>query len=86
LIADLTIGLPLVWLITYAAFVADGVYRGVWRFAGLEDAQRFAFGSVLAALLLVIGQYFCQLHVSGFDRSTIRDPTVRTARSCAFIP
>jgi UDP-GlcNAc:undecaprenyl-phosphate GlcNAc-1-phosphate transferase len=49
-----------VLLVTYAAFLATGVYRNIWRYVSLSEALRFAraallAGALVAALQLVEG-------------------------------
>jgi len=46
--------LPWIWVCTYAGFLFAGVYRGMWRYAGLSDAVRFATGAAFAGLLIVM--------------------------------
>ncbi len=46
---------PWLLLVTYPAFVATGIYRGVWRYTALSDGIRFANGAVLAGTLMVVG-------------------------------
>jgi UDP-GlcNAc:undecaprenyl-phosphate GlcNAc-1-phosphate transferase len=44
------------WIIppTYLAFVVAGVYRGIWRYAGISELIRFANGSVLTGILIAL--------------------------------
>lgn len=54
------ISLPLVVIGTYAAFFLFGIYRGVWRYTGLEDLMRLAIaviGATLLAIALVVFFY-----------------------------
>jgi UDP-GlcNAc:undecaprenyl-phosphate GlcNAc-1-phosphate transferase len=54
------ISLPLVVIGTYAAFFLSGIYRGVWRYTGLEDLVRLAIavvGGTLLAIALVVFFY-----------------------------
>jgi UDP-GlcNAc:undecaprenyl-phosphate GlcNAc-1-phosphate transferase len=55
------------WVIgaTYAAFLAVGVYRGMWRYAGFPDVIRFANGAVLAGILVVITSVITPIALSG---------------------
>lgn len=43
--------LPLVVIATYGAFFFYGIYRGVWRYTGLEDLLRLVKGSISGTLL-----------------------------------
>jgi len=45
--------LPIVIVLTLISFLLFGVYRGVWRYIGINDLLRF-FGSVLVSLLLIL--------------------------------
>ena len=56
---------PWVLLATYVAFLAAGVYRGMWRYAGFADVLRFANGSLLAGILLLVGSLFTPTLLSG---------------------
>lgn len=47
----LLISLPLVLSATYAAFFFFGIYRGLWRYTGLEDLIRIAKAVACGALL-----------------------------------
>jgi len=46
--------LPWIWGCTYAGFLFAGVYRGMWRYAGLSDSVRFAMGALLAGVLIMM--------------------------------
>ncbi|MGH7933111.1 MAG: nucleoside-diphosphate sugar epimerase/dehydratase, partial [Candidatus Binataceae bacterium] len=56
---------PFVILATYAAFLTAGVYRGIWRYAGFSDVLRFASGSMLAGVFVVIASLFAPINLSG---------------------
>jgi len=56
---------PVFFVATYIAFALTGVYRGIWRYAGIADLIRFANGSLLAGLLVAIATLFMRLEVSG---------------------
>lgn len=43
--------LPLVLIATFATFLFFGIYRGLWRYTGLDDLVRIAQGAACAALL-----------------------------------
>lgn len=64
-LASMLRGLPWVVLLTYPAFLAAGVYRGIWRHAGFTDSLRFAAGSVFAGVLVAIGSHFLPIRHSG---------------------
>jgi UDP-GlcNAc:undecaprenyl-phosphate/decaprenyl-phosphate GlcNAc-1-phosphate transferase len=56
---------PVFFTATYVAFALTGVYRGIWRYAGIADIIRFANGSLLAGVLVAITSMFIRLEVSG---------------------
>jgi UDP-GlcNAc:undecaprenyl-phosphate/decaprenyl-phosphate GlcNAc-1-phosphate transferase len=56
---------PVFFVLTYAVFGLTGVYRGIWRYAGIADIIRFANGSLLAGILVAIASLFMRLEVSG---------------------
>ena len=56
---------PIFFAATYAAFALTGVYRGIWRYAGIADIIRFVNGSLLAGVLVAIASMFIRLEVSG---------------------
>src|SRR5579885_2737126 len=51
LVAHFSRALPAICLAAYAAFLATGTYRHMWRFASIETALRFAFAALLAGIL-----------------------------------
>jgi UDP-GlcNAc:undecaprenyl-phosphate GlcNAc-1-phosphate transferase len=56
---------PAFFVATYVAFTLTGVYRGIWRYAGIADLVRFANASLLAGVLVAIASLFMRLEVSG---------------------
>lgn len=64
-LASMIRGLPWVILLTYPAFLLAGVYRGIWRYAGLTDSFRFAGGAIIAGILVAIGSAFLPIRHSG---------------------
>jgi len=56
---------PVFFVATYLAFGLTGVYRGIWRYAGIADLLRFANASLLAGVLVAIASLFIRLEVSG---------------------
>src|SRR5581483_7436520 len=56
---------PLLLVATYGAFGLTGVYRGIWRYAGLADIIRFANGALLAGILLGLATLFVPMEISG---------------------
>ncbi|MGH7985436.1 MAG: hypothetical protein ACREQX_04015 [Candidatus Binataceae bacterium] len=54
--------LPVVIVASYAAFAIAGVYHGIWRYAGIADAMRFANGAVLAGILVVLASLFLPIN------------------------
>jgi UDP-GlcNAc:undecaprenyl-phosphate GlcNAc-1-phosphate transferase len=57
--------LPLVMLATYTSFLVAGVYRGMWRYASVSDVIRFAIGSVLAGIFVVLVSLVTTIELSG---------------------
>jgi UDP-GlcNAc:undecaprenyl-phosphate/decaprenyl-phosphate GlcNAc-1-phosphate transferase len=57
--------LPWILGLSYSAFIVTGVYRGIWRYAGLSDAIRFCNGAVLAGILILAAERFLALMMSG---------------------
>jgi UDP-GlcNAc:undecaprenyl-phosphate/decaprenyl-phosphate GlcNAc-1-phosphate transferase len=64
-VASLIVSLPWVIAATYAAFLVAGIYRGIWRYAGISDVIRFANGAALAGILIVIASVFVPINLSG---------------------
>lgn len=60
--------LPLVLTATYGAFFLFGIYRGMWRYTGLEDLLRLAKGVVGGTLLAVAAILFFY-HFAGYSRT-----------------
>ena len=56
---------PVFYVATYVAFALTGVYRGIWRYAGIADIIRFANGALLAGVLVAVTSLFIRLEVSG---------------------
>jgi UDP-GlcNAc:undecaprenyl-phosphate GlcNAc-1-phosphate transferase len=50
--------LPIVVTATYVGFFLFGLYRGLWRYTGLEDLVRIAKGVAAATLLSIAGLIF----------------------------
>jgi UDP-GlcNAc:undecaprenyl-phosphate GlcNAc-1-phosphate transferase len=57
--------LPWVVAASYAAFLCVGVYRGIWRYAGMSDVMRFVNGAVLAGIFVVVASAFAPISLSG---------------------
>jgi UDP-GlcNAc:undecaprenyl-phosphate GlcNAc-1-phosphate transferase len=57
--------LPLVMTATYVSFLLAGVYRGIWRYASVSDVVRFAIGSVLAGVFIVLISLLTRIELSG---------------------
>jgi UDP-GlcNAc:undecaprenyl-phosphate/decaprenyl-phosphate GlcNAc-1-phosphate transferase len=57
--------LPVFLVASYLAFALTGVYRGMWRYAGLADVVRFANGSLLAGLMIAVASMAIPMNVSG---------------------
>jgi UDP-GlcNAc:undecaprenyl-phosphate/decaprenyl-phosphate GlcNAc-1-phosphate transferase len=60
--------LPVLVFVRLAAFLVMGVYRGIWRYTGLDDLMVFvkavALGSVISLTVLLF-----RFHFQGFSRS-----------------
>jgi UDP-GlcNAc:undecaprenyl-phosphate GlcNAc-1-phosphate transferase len=59
--------LPIILTATYAAFFFFGVYRGLWRYTGLEDLVRIAQAVACGTLLSMAGLSFVYRFV-GYSR------------------
>ncbi|MGA2411469.1 MAG: hypothetical protein ABSG46_13910 [Candidatus Binataceae bacterium] len=57
--------LPWLLVATYAAFMIAGVYRGIWRYAGVSDVIRFANGAILAGIFIILVDLVKPLELSG---------------------
>lgn len=57
--------LPWVMLVTYPAFAFAGVYRGIWRYAGLADGIRFAWAALLAGFFMFCAARILPIGLSG---------------------
>jgi UDP-GlcNAc:undecaprenyl-phosphate/decaprenyl-phosphate GlcNAc-1-phosphate transferase len=57
--------LPWVIAATYPAFMLTGVYRGMWRYAGLADAVRFANGALASGVCVLVVSQIAPVHLSG---------------------
>jgi UDP-GlcNAc:undecaprenyl-phosphate/decaprenyl-phosphate GlcNAc-1-phosphate transferase len=58
-------GLPWVMFASYPAFSVTGVYRVIWRYAGLSSVLRFGAAAVLATVLLAALSALRPVAVSG---------------------
>jgi UDP-GlcNAc:undecaprenyl-phosphate GlcNAc-1-phosphate transferase len=65
LVAQMVTSAPWVLVASYVAFLAAGVYRGMWRYAGFADVLRFANGSLLAGILVLVESLFTLTLLSG---------------------
>ncbi|HTW88985.1 MAG TPA: hypothetical protein VMD75_13365 [Candidatus Binataceae bacterium] len=65
MLASMLHSLPWILIPTYIAFAVAGVYRGMWRYAGLSELIRFANGSGLAGILVAISTLIVRPPVSG---------------------
>ncbi len=65
MVHSMILTVPVFFVATYVAFAATGVYRGMWRYAGIADFIRFANGALLAGALVGIVSMFVRLEVSG---------------------
>jgi len=64
-VASMVRSLPAFLVGTYLAFALTGIYRGMWRYAGIADVVRFANGSLLAGLFVALASLALPLNVSG---------------------
>lgn len=57
----------MIWIvpIAYGAFFVAGVYRGIWRYTGLDDGVRLGAGSALAGLGMIAASRVAPLYASG---------------------
>jgi len=60
--------LPVLVFVKMAAFLVMGVYRGIWRYTGLDDLIVFAKAVVLSTVLSVIAVLFA-FRFEGFSRT-----------------
>lgn len=60
--------LPILVFVKMAAFLVMGVYRGIWRYTGLDDLIVFAKAVVLGSVLSVIAVLFA-FRFEGFSRT-----------------
>jgi UDP-GlcNAc:undecaprenyl-phosphate GlcNAc-1-phosphate transferase len=58
LMMDYLASLPIVLIASYVGFFLFGIYRGLWRYTGLEDLVRIGKAVLCAALLSVAGLVF----------------------------
>jgi UDP-GlcNAc:undecaprenyl-phosphate GlcNAc-1-phosphate transferase len=65
LLASIISTLPLVMAATYVAFLIGGIYRGMWRYASVSDVIRFANGSVLAGVFVMLIALITRIETSG---------------------
>ena len=64
-VASILSTLPWIVAGTFAAFMIAGVYRGIWRYAGISDVMRFGNGSMLAAIFIILIAWMKPLALSG---------------------
>jgi len=48
IVAAMLTTIPAVMLATCAAFILTGVYKGIWRYSGIDEAVRFAASAAIA--------------------------------------
>jgi UDP-GlcNAc:undecaprenyl-phosphate GlcNAc-1-phosphate transferase len=65
LLASIISTLPVVMIGTYVAFFIAGIYRGMWRYASVSDVLRFANGSILAGVFVVLISMVTRIEFSG---------------------
>jgi UDP-GlcNAc:undecaprenyl-phosphate GlcNAc-1-phosphate transferase len=60
--------LPVVLVVKLATFLASGIYRGLWRYAGLNNVLDFAKTTVLSSVATILVIVFA-FRFDGFSRS-----------------
>ncbi len=50
-VAAMLTTIPAVMLATCIAFIMSGVYKGIWRYSGVDEAVRFAVSAAIAGLM-----------------------------------
>jgi UDP-GlcNAc:undecaprenyl-phosphate GlcNAc-1-phosphate transferase len=50
IVAAMLTTIPAVMLATCAAFILTGVYKGIWRYSGIDEAVRFAASAAIAGV------------------------------------
>lgn len=61
---EMLTGLPWIVLISCAAFLATGVYRGIWRYSGLAESVRFMLAATLAGVAVKMASSFLPISIS----------------------
>ena len=51
IVAAMLTTIPAVMLATCAAFILTGVYKGIWRYSGIDEAVRFAASAAIAGAM-----------------------------------
>ena len=51
IVAAMLTTIPAVMLATCAAFSLTGVYKGIWRYSGIDEAVRFAASAAIAGAM-----------------------------------
>ncbi len=57
-LAQFVLALPVVVAIAYLSFFLNGVYRGVWRYVGLDEIMRYFKASASCMVVTFSGVYF----------------------------
>src|SRR5271163_3171923 len=57
-------GLPWIVAIGVASFLVAGVYRGIWRYAGLAEGDRFVLAATIAGLAVKLASGFLPITIS----------------------
>src|SRR5271169_4192902 len=57
-------GLPWVVLIGCSSFLVAGVYRGIWRYVGLAEGDRFVLAATIAGLAVKLASGFLPITIS----------------------
>jgi UDP-GlcNAc:undecaprenyl-phosphate GlcNAc-1-phosphate transferase len=61
--------IPIAFGGTYLSFFISGIYRGVWRYVGVDDLLRFARAAATSVFVVALGNYF-------LDRSGSPSPVI----------
>ena len=61
---DMLAGLPWIVAIGCGAFLVAGVYRGIWRYAGLAEGVRFVLAAMIAGFAVKLASGFLPITIS----------------------
>jgi FlaA1/EpsC-like NDP-sugar epimerase len=69
-IKPMLLALPVILLTSMLTFLFFGLYRGIWRFAGIVDLKRIIV-SVLLANFILIAFFYMYKDIGGIPRSIL---------------